>query len=58
MMCLFGVDALSQTTFSDLVQIPPYEFYKKNRDEIEDKLNEKYANKVSIADDGPSESSS
>jgi DNA-directed RNA polymerase subunit E'/Rpb7 len=30
------------------VQIPPYEFYKKNRDEIEDKLNEKYANKVSM----------
>jgi DNA-directed RNA polymerase III subunit RPC8 len=28
------------------VQIPPYEFYKKNHDEIEDKINEKYANKV------------
>lgn len=34
------------TTFSDLVQIPPHEFYKKSRDEIEDKINEKYANKV------------
>jgi DNA-directed RNA polymerase III subunit RPC8 len=28
------------------VQIPPHEFYKKSRDEIEDKINEKYANKI------------
>lgn len=34
------------TKFQDLVQIPPHEFYKKSRDEIEDKINEKYANKV------------
>ncbi|KAJ9660822.1 DNA-directed RNA polymerase III complex subunit Rpc25 [Neophaeococcomyces mojaviensis] len=34
------------TKFQDLVQIPPHEFYKKSRDCIEDKINEKYANKV------------
>ena len=28
------------------MQIPPHEFYKRSRDEIEDKINEKYANKV------------
>ena len=33
-------------SFADLVQIPPHEFYKKMRDEIEDKINEKYSNKV------------
>ena len=34
------------TTISDLVQIPPHEFYRKDREEIEDKINEKYSNKV------------
>lgn len=34
------------TKFQDLVQIAPHEFYKKSRDIIEDKINEKYANKV------------
>lgn len=34
------------TKFQDLIQIPPHEFYKKSRDSIEDKINEKYANKI------------
>jgi DNA-directed RNA polymerase III subunit RPC8 len=34
------------TTLSDLVQIPPHEFYRKDREEIEDLINEKYSNKV------------
>ncbi|KAF7503420.1 hypothetical protein GJ744_003750 [Endocarpon pusillum] len=34
------------TTISDLVRIPPHEFYKVSRDEVEDKINEKYSNKV------------
>ena len=38
-----------KTTFSDLVQIPPSQFHKKNREVIEDKINEKYANKVGQA---------
>jgi len=28
------------------VQIPPFEFYKRSRHEVEDKINEKYSNKV------------
>jgi DNA-directed RNA polymerase subunit E'/Rpb7 len=39
-------DRLIQTTISDLVQIPPHEFYKLSRDEVEDKINEKYSNRV------------
>ncbi len=34
------------TKFQDLVQIAPHEFYKKSREAIEDKVNEKYSNKV------------
>lgn len=34
------------STISDLVQIPPHEFYKPSRQEVEDKINEKYSNKV------------
>lgn len=41
------IDFWVQTTISDLVQIPPHEFYKLSRDEVEDKINEKYSNKVS-----------
>jgi hypothetical protein len=41
-----STDRCSQTTISDLVQIPPHEFYKLSRDEVEDKINEKYSNKV------------
>jgi hypothetical protein len=36
----------SQTTISDLVQIPPVEFYKRSLYVVEDKINEKYSNKV------------
>lgn len=34
------------TKFQDLISIPPHEFYKKSRDSIEDKINEKYSNKI------------
>ncbi|KAK5087945.1 DNA-directed RNA polymerase III complex subunit Rpc25 [Lithohypha guttulata] len=34
------------TKFQDLVSIPPHQFYKEDRQSIEDKINEKYANKV------------
>lgn len=34
------------TEFQDLIQIPPHEFYKQSRDALEDKINEKYANKI------------
>lgn len=34
------------TTISDLVQIPPFEFYKRSRFAVEDKVNEKYSNKI------------
>ena len=34
------------TTISDLVQIPPHEFYRPDMEEISDKINEKYSNKV------------
>ena len=36
----------AQTTISDLVQIPPFEFYKRSLYAVEDKINEKYSNKV------------
>jgi hypothetical protein len=35
-----------KTTISDLVQIPPVEFYKRSLHAVEDKINEKYSNKV------------
>ena len=35
-----------QTSIADLVEIPPHEFYKLSRHEVEDKINEKYSNKV------------
>jgi DNA-directed RNA polymerase III subunit RPC8 len=35
-----------ETTISDLVQIPPVEFYKRSLHAVEDKINEKYSNKV------------
>ena len=34
------------TKFQDLVQVPPHEFYKNDAQSIEDKINEKYANKI------------
>lgn len=34
------------TKFQDLIQIPPHELYKLPRQELEDKINEKYSNKV------------
>jgi DNA-directed RNA polymerase III subunit RPC8 len=34
------------TTISDLVQIPPHEFHRADLEEITDKINEKYSNKV------------
>lgn len=37
---------ISQTTISDLVQIPPEDFSKLSAVAIEDNINEKYANKV------------
>ena len=39
---------MTQTTISDLVQISPQDFSKYSAVAIEDNLNEKYANKVSI----------
>lgn len=36
----------TKTTISDLVQIPPVEFYKRSLHAVEDKINEKYSNKV------------
>lgn len=34
------------TTISDLIQIPPHEFHRADLEEITDKINEKYSNKV------------
>lgn len=34
------------TKFQDLISIPPHQFYKHDRQNIEDKINEKYANRV------------
>jgi hypothetical protein len=34
------------TTISDLVQIPPHEFHRADLEEITDKINEKYSNKI------------
>jgi DNA-directed RNA polymerase III subunit RPC8 len=34
------------TTISDLVSIPPHEFYKRSIDSLSDHINAKYANKV------------
>ena len=31
---------------SDLIQIPPHEFYKRSRDAVEDKINAKYSDRV------------
>ena len=42
-----------KTTISDLVQIPPHEFYKPSRQEVEDKINEKYSNKVRSTSSSP-----
>lgn len=34
------------TKFQDLISVPPHDFYKQSRAAIEDKINEKYANKI------------
>ncbi len=39
-----------QTTFEDLVQVPPHSFVnnKITRQDLEDRINEKYSNKVCL----------
>lgn len=39
-------DRLPKTKIADLVQLKPQDFYKTSLEAIEDKINEKYANKV------------
>lgn len=41
---------IEQTTFDDLVQIPPYGFRNNQitREDLEDRINEKYSNKVCV----------